>query len=70
MVSTPQSQVRVAPLVTADLARLLVRQLNRRFGPLPAAITDRLARASVEQLDLWAERILDADSLDEVFVGN
>ena len=51
-------------------AALLGRQLTRRFGPLPATITQRLAHASAEQLDLWAERILDADSLDEVFVGN
>lgn len=51
-------------------AALLGRQLTRRFGSLPAAITERLAHANAEQLDLWAERVLDADSLDEVFAGN
>ena len=51
-------------------AAILARLLTRRFGPLPATITQRLGHASAEQLDLWAERILDADSLDEVFVGN
>ena len=55
---------------TEGRAALLGRQLTRRFGPLPAAVTDRLAHASAEQLDLWAERILDADSVDEVFAGN
>ena len=51
-------------------ATMLARLLTRRFGPLPTAITERLAHANAEQLDLWAERILDADSLDEVFAGN
>jgi hypothetical protein len=51
-------------------AAMLARLLHRRFGPLTATINDRLAQASAEQLDLWAERVLDADSLDEVFAGN
>jgi predicted transposase YdaD len=49
---------------------LLVRLLTARFGPLPGAVTERLACATTEQLERWAERVLDADSLDDVFTEN
>ena len=49
------------------IAVLLSRQLNRRFGPLSAATTDRLAKAAPDQLERWAERVLDAATLDDVF---
>jgi len=48
-------------------ADLLARLLTRRFGRLPAAVRDRLDAAVPEQLDRWAERLLDATHLDEVF---
>jgi hypothetical protein len=41
--------------------------LARRFGTLPDAVRARLASATVEQLESWALKILDAKSLDEVF---
>ena len=43
------------------------RQLTRRFGPLPQVALERLAAADAQTLGLWAERLLDAPSLDEVF---
>lgn len=43
------------------------RLLTRRFGPLPEAALARLGAADAETLGLWAERLLDAPSLDEVF---
>ncbi|MBJ7309149.1 DUF4351 domain-containing protein [Rugamonas sp. CCM 8940] len=46
---------------------LLSQQLNKRFGPLPAALAERLAQADSEQLTGWAMALLDAASLDEVF---
>jgi Putative transposase, YhgA-like/Domain of unknown function (DUF4351) len=46
---------------------LLQRQLTRRFGLLPSAIAVRLTQASIDQLEIWGDRILDAKSLDEVF---
>lgn len=49
---------------------LLARQLTIRFGPLPAPVAERLACATSEQLERWAERVLDARSLDDVFAGN
>lgn len=45
---------------------LLQRQLSRRFGPLPDAVRDRLTSASIDQLETWAIRVLDAESLNEV----
>lgn len=46
---------------------LLQRQLSRRFGPLPDAVRARLTSASIDQLETWAIRVLDAESLNEVF---
>lgn len=48
-------------------ALLLARLCRRRFGGLPKWAEERLAGADVAQLEGWAERILDAHSLDEVF---
>ena len=46
---------------------LLTRQLTRRFGPLTPAVQARLTQATPEQLGLWADNILDATTLDDVF---
>ena len=47
--------------------RILARQLEKRFGSLDKPTTERLKAASTTELDHWAERILDAETLDEVF---
>jgi hypothetical protein len=46
---------------------LLKRQLSKRFGALSQDSEARLQLATLEQLELWAERLLDAKTLDEVF---
>ncbi|MBI2778699.1 MAG: DUF4351 domain-containing protein [Gammaproteobacteria bacterium] len=46
---------------------LLKRQLARRFGVLPPWVEARLAQADRTQLEQWAEVILDAKTLEEVF---
>jgi hypothetical protein len=52
----------------AERARsLLNKQLSLKFGALPDDVLARLEDAEDEELDLWAERILTASSLDEVF---
>ena len=48
-------------------AALLLRLLTKRFGPLDEATRNRLNNATLEQLELWAERVLDAKTLDDVF---
>ncbi|MDE0420396.1 MAG: DUF4351 domain-containing protein [Gammaproteobacteria bacterium] len=49
---------------------LLRRQLRRRFGLLPREADERIGRASTRDLESWAERVLDAGTLDEVFDSN
>ena len=43
--------------------------LKRRFQQLPSWVEERLGQASREELQSWAERVLDAESLDEVFAA-
>ena len=48
----------------------LRRQLTRRFGPLSEACEARLNAATLQQLDVWTDRVLDAPSLSAVLEGN
>ena len=48
----------------------LTRLLTRRFGPLPEWVAERLASASVEQLDAWIDSVVDAATLAEVLGGH
>ena len=48
-------------------AKLLFRQLSRRFQPLPDGIVERLYGADSDTIERWADHVLDAKSLDEVF---
>jgi len=47
---------------------MLKRLLTRRFGSLPAWAEQRLEQASPEELEVWADRLLEAQQLEEVFV--
>lgn len=47
--------------------RLLVRQLTRRFGAVPAEVRAAIDAATLEQLDTWSDRVLDPPTLDDVF---
>ena len=46
---------------------VLRRQLTRRFGPLPQWAEDRLTHAELQQLETWADKVLDAQTLEAVF---
>jgi hypothetical protein len=48
----------------------LTRLLTRRFGPLPEWVAHRLSASTVEQLDTWFDRGVDAINLAEVFGGH
>ena len=48
---------------------LLLRLLRKRFGELPDWVRPRLEQASTEQLECWAEDLLNAESLDLLFKG-
>ncbi len=47
-------------------ARVLTTLLRLRFGELPAAVQQRIEAADADTLLRWAERVLTAQSLDEV----
>ena len=46
---------------------VLQRLLHRRFGNLSPRIAERLRQASAAELESWADNVLDARSLEEVF---
>ncbi len=46
---------------------VLEKQLRRRFGLVPSGVTDRLRRAAANDIETWAENVLDAETLDDVF---
>ncbi len=50
-----------------EAAVLLTRLLTRRFATVSAETRERINVAPVEQIEDWCERVLDAESLDEVF---
>ncbi len=57
------------PAVEGEVA-VLVRQLTKRFGPLDERTSARLNAATLDQLDIWADRILDAPNFQAVFDGH
>ncbi len=50
-----------------EAAALLLRQLARRFGELPAWVDEKIANADLDSLETWSLHIFDARSLDELF---
>jgi flagellar biosynthesis/type III secretory pathway protein FliH len=50
-------------------AKMLMRALEHRFGALSHAVTARVMGASIEDIERWLGRVLDAASLDDVFAG-
>ena len=47
--------------------QLLRRLLIRKFGRLPDEVERRLTEANMEQLEQWADNVLFAQTLAEVF---
>jgi predicted transposase/invertase (TIGR01784 family) len=52
---------------TEGEAALLIRQLERKFGPLAAEHRARIDAADAETLLRWGERLLSAETIDDVF---
>jgi hypothetical protein len=48
---------------------MLTRQLRARFGALDAATETRILSAPTQELEQWLERVLTAESLDDVFTS-
>ena len=47
-------------------ADMLLRQIERRFGPPSDQVRERVTQADPNTLLEWSDRILDANSLDDV----
>ena len=45
----------------------LQKLLTKRFSVIPSGVMEMIAAASKEQLDIWLDQILDADSLNDLF---
>ena len=45
----------------------LRRLLAKRFGPIPAEVELRISAASLEELEAWFDRAIDAPTLEAVF---
>ncbi|EWY38955.1 hypothetical protein N825_10315 [Skermanella stibiiresistens SB22] len=61
-----ETQLRAEGL-TKGRAEMLSRQLERRFGRLPAEADSMIASATAEQLDVYMDRLMEAGSLSDVF---
>ncbi|MEI8185740.1 MAG: DUF4351 domain-containing protein, partial [Chlorobiaceae bacterium] len=48
-------------------SKLLKRLLERRFGALPAWVTEKLSNATEPALEAWGEAILTAPTLEAIF---
>ncbi len=48
-------------------ALALQKLLKKRFGGVPADVPAKISAASLEQIDAWLDRVLDARSLDDLF---
>ncbi|MCA9531012.1 MAG: Rpn family recombination-promoting nuclease/putative transposase [Myxococcales bacterium] len=51
----------------AGQARVLLKQLHLRFGTVPDAYAQRLQTSTEQDIDRWAERVLGAPTIDDVF---
>ncbi len=51
-------------------AALLLRLIERRFGPVPETVRARISAADSADLDAWADAAIDAASLDDIFGAN
>lgn len=47
----------------------LLRMLAKRFGPVPDDTRELVESATLEEIRGWLDRILDVDSLDDLFRG-
>jgi len=46
---------------------MLLRQLTRKFGAIDEPARIRVLGADAEQLLVWGERVLSADTIEELF---
>jgi len=57
----------LGPAILKGEAIIVATQLEKRFGALPDWVGEKLGNAKEPELITWAERVLSAQNLDEVF---
>ncbi len=50
-------------------ASMLLKQMRRKFGQTPDWVIEKVKAAELEQIEVWGENVLFANSVDEVFDG-
>jgi hypothetical protein len=53
--------------ITRGQLAMLTKQLTLKFGEVAPEFQTRLASASRDELELWTERILRAETIEDVF---
>ncbi len=48
-------------------ALALQKLLRKRFGAVPSEVLAKISAASLEQIDVWLDRVFDGRSLDVIF---
>ena len=51
------------------MAKLILQQMERRFGKVPEAVRTRITDASTEELDAWGVALLDAATIEDVMTS-
>lgn len=49
--------------------KVLLRQLKKRFGPLPESVVERVNAAGAATLETWLDRVLTEATLDDILAG-
>lgn len=47
--------------------RVLIKVLERRFGPLPTSIRERIRKADLNSIEAWVDHSATATTLEEIF---
>ena len=48
-------------------ASMLLKQMRRKFGQTPDWVTEKIKAAELEQVEVWSDNFVFANSVDEVF---
>ena len=47
--------------------KLFIKMLELKFGPLPDWVSEKIAFANADTIEVWAAKLLKANTLNEVF---
>jgi hypothetical protein len=65
MMKTPAEQCRDKGRAEGS-ARTLLKLMQLKFGCVPSEVASVITSASLDQLERWTERVLSADSAEQV----